>query len=135
MVDGLFLASNYKEFSKSYLNLPLESGLGGHKVSFNFIDLWPPANHNYMFLHSKNQEWKGLLRYICEIWFFLRRSDENMSNFSALIHRRHYNSFQSDVTLYFVCVEDLCVKIWIFDWIIGSLKKLPLYRRLFLAPA
>ena len=30
-------------FFKSCLNIPLESGLGGHVVSFNFYDLWPPA--------------------------------------------------------------------------------------------
>ena len=43
MVGGLFLASNYKVFFKSCLNIPLESGLGGHVVSFNFYDLWPPV--------------------------------------------------------------------------------------------
>ena len=42
-MGGLFLASNYKVFFKSCLNIPLESGLVGHVVSFNFYDLWPPA--------------------------------------------------------------------------------------------
>ena len=38
------MASNYKVFLKSCLNIPMESGLGGRVVSFNFYDLWPPAN-------------------------------------------------------------------------------------------
>ena len=33
-----------KLFPKTCLDIPLESGLGGHLVSFNFYDLWPPAS-------------------------------------------------------------------------------------------
>ena len=52
MLGELFLASNCKVFSKSCLNIHLESGLGGHLVSFNFYDLWSPANQVVVVFYS-----------------------------------------------------------------------------------